>query len=146
MRSRVLFPMAVVSTFALFSVAIVVLMVGCSDKVTKEDENVVTTTSLFLFAPSSVLKDEAVPVNVGMTDQDGNRISAVEVSFSVTPDTMGYFTPSIDTTDANGLVSTVFTGTELGFGTLVAVAEAAQDTAEIHVVAYTSRRPDGPIK
>ncbi|NIM96774.1 MAG: hypothetical protein GTO24_01425 [candidate division Zixibacteria bacterium] len=146
MRSKVLFPMAVVSTIALLSVAIVVWMVGCSDKVTKEGENVVTTTSLFLFAPSSVLKDEAVPVNVGMTDQDGNRISAVEVSFSVTPDTLGFFTPSIDTTDANGLVSTVFTGTELGVGTIVAVAEVAQDNAQIKVVAYTSKRPDGPIQ
>lgn len=146
MRSKVLFPMAVVSTLALFSVAIVVWMVGCSDRVTKEDKVVVTTTSLFLFAPSSVLKDEAVPVNVGMTDQDGNRISAVEVSFSVSPDTLGFFTPSVDTTDANGLISAVFTGTELGLGTIVAVAEAAQDAAQIKVVAYTSRRPDGPIQ
>lgn len=146
MRSKVLFPMAVVSTIALFSVAIAVWMVGCSDKVTKEDKAVVTTTSLFLFAPSSVLKDEGVPVNVGMADQNGNRISAAEVSFSVTPDTLGFFTPSIDTTDADGLISTIFTGTELGLGTIVAAAQVAQDTAQIQVVAYTSRRPDEPSK
>lgn len=146
MHGKVSDAVVVVSVFALLSAAFALLVVGCSERVTRVGEEAVVTTSLFLFAPSSVLMDEAVPVNVGMTDQDGNRISAVEVSFSVTPDTIGYFTPSIDTTDANGLASTVFTGTQLGLGTVVAVAEAAQDAAQIQVVAYTSRRPDGPIK
>jgi adhesin/invasin len=144
MRRKVSDAVVAVSVFALLFAAFALLMIGCSERVTKVGEEAVVTTSLSLFAPSSVLKDQTVAVNGEITDQDGDPVSGVEVSFSVTPSSLGFFTPSVATTDASGLASSVFTATESGMGTIVAAAEGTQKTSQIEVV--TSQEEAQPLE
>jgi hypothetical protein len=136
--------LVVVSAFALCLTMVAILMMGCSEKVTKVGEEKVVTASLSIYAPSLVQKDQSAAVNVEVTDQDGNPISGVEVSFSVSPSTLGNFNPSAATTDATGLASSVFTATEAGSGTIVATAESKQQTAQIEVAA--SQEASEPLK
>jgi hypothetical protein len=136
--------LVVVSAFALCLTVVAILMTGCSEKVTKVGEEKVVTAYLSIYAPSLVQKDQTAAVNVEVTDQDGNPISGVEVSFSVSPSTLGDFNPSAATTDATGLASSVFTATEAGSGTIVATAESKQQTAQIEVAA--SQEAAEPLK
>ncbi|MCK4224806.1 MAG: Ig-like domain-containing protein [candidate division Zixibacteria bacterium] len=133
MSRKVSNSLVVVSVFALFSAAVAILLVGCSEKVTKvNDETVITAT---LYAPTSVLNGQSVAVNVEVMDEEGNPVSGVEVSFSVSPSTAGHFTPEVATTDDNGLATSVFTATGLGTATIQASAQGAQPkTAQIEVV------------
>jgi hypothetical protein len=134
----------VVSAFALCLTATVILMMGCSERVTKVGDEKVVTASLSIYAPTLVQKDQTAAVNVEVTDQDGNPVSGVEVSFSVSPSTLGHFDPAVATTDATGLASSVFTATEAGSGTIVATAESKQQTHQIEVT--TSQEAAEPLK
>jgi len=125
--------LVVISTFVLFSVATAILMIGCSEKVTKEDEGAVIIKSLY--APSSVQKGHTGMVDVEVKDDGDRPVSGVGVSFSVSPASIGYFTPTVDTTDDNGLSASVFSATGLGTATIqVSVQGAQPKTAQIEVV------------
>jgi len=122
------------SWVVLILLAIAMLMAGCSNKrSTKEEERVVLIKSLY--APSSVQKGKTGTVDVEVKDDKDNPVSGVRVSFSATPSSIGYFTPTVDTTDANGLAASVFTATDLGTATIQASAEGSQfKTAQIEVI------------
>ena len=124
----------VVSSWAvLVLLAIAILMVGCSGKRSTEEEAAVIIKSLY--APSSVQKGQTGTVNVEVKDDQDRPLSGVRVSFSVSPTSIGDFTPTEDTTDANGLVASVFTATGLGTATIRVSAEGAESkTAQIEVV------------
>ena len=123
------------SWVVLILLAIVTLMVGCSNKrSTKEDQDGAVIIE-FLSAPSSVQKGQTGMVDVEVKDDQDRALSEVRVSFSVSPTSIGYCTPTEDTTDVNGLAATVFTATDLGAATIQASAEGAQPkTAQIEVV------------
>jgi adhesin/invasin len=108
-------------------------MAGCSKKSTEAGEEAVIIKSLY--APSSVQKGKTGTVDVEVKDDKDNSVSGVRVSFSVSPASIGYFTPIMDTTDENGLAASVFTATGLGTATIQVGAEGAQSkTAEIEIV------------
>jgi len=105
---------------------------GCSKNSTKEKAAVIIKS---LYVPSSVQNGRTGVVDVEVKDDKDSPISGVKISFSVSPASVGYFTPTLDTTDENGLAASVFTATGLGTATIQASAEGAQSkTAEIEVV------------
>jgi hypothetical protein len=125
------FPIASSWFVLLFSI-IAILMAGCSKKSTKEEGAVIIKS---LYAPSSVQKGKTGTVDVEVKDDKDNAVSGVRVSFSVSPASIGYFTPTMDTTDVNGLAASVFTATGLGTATIQIGAEGAPSkTAEIEIV------------
>jgi len=83
-------------------------------------------------SPSSSIDVGAVSVSPGsITVGESSVVEAVVMSgenplanrvvlFACTPPTAGYFTPTMDTSDANGLVASVFTATQSGDITLTA--------------------------
>ncbi|MCJ7577404.1 MAG: hypothetical protein MUO91_03015, partial [candidate division Zixibacteria bacterium] len=120
------------SWVVLILLVIAILMAGCSKKSTKEEAAVIIKS---LYAPSSVQKGKTGMVDVEVKDDKDQSISGVRVSFSVSPASIGYFTPTMDTTDENGLAASVFTATGLGTATIQVGAEGAQSkTAEIEIV------------
>jgi hypothetical protein len=113
-------------------VLLMVLTSGCSKNSTKEKATVIIKS---LYAPSSVQKGKTDVVDVEVKDDKDRPISGVKTSFSVSPASLGYFSPTVDTTDANGLVASVFTATGLGTATIQVSAEGAQSkTTQIEVV------------
>ncbi len=121
------------SWVVLILLVIAILMAGCSKKSTKTGEEAVIIKSLY--APSSVQKGKTGMVDVEVKDDNDQSVSGVRVSFSVSPASIGYFTPIMDTTDENGLAASVFTATGLGTATIQVGAEGAQSkTAEIEIV------------
>lgn len=120
------------SWVVLILLVIGILMAGCSKKSTKEEAAVIINS---LYAPSSVQNGKTGVVDVEVKDDKDHSLSGVRVSFSVSPASIGYFTPTVDTTDENGLAASVFTATGLGTATIQASAEGAQSkTSEIEVV------------
>jgi hypothetical protein len=117
-------------TLAVFSL----LLMACSEKSTKGTGKVVMIKSLSAI-PRSVQKGQTSVVGV-LVEDDGNRpISGALVSFSVTPSTIGYCTPEVDTTGADGSAATIFTSADFGTAIIQANVEgAASQTIQIEVV------------
>lgn len=121
------------SGILLISLAIAVLLVGCSERATENEEKVVIIKAIY--APSSVQKGQTGLVDVEVKDDRNQPVSGVRVTFSVSPTSIGYFTPTVDSTDANGRAASVFTATDLGTATIQVTAEGAQSkTTQIEVV------------
>ena len=121
------------SWVVLILLVIAILMAGCSKKSTEAGEEAVIIKSLY--APSSVQNGQTGVVDVEVKDDKDQSVSGVRVSFSASPASIGYFTPTMDTTDENGLAASVFTATGLGTATIQVGAEGAQSkTAEIEIV------------
>ncbi len=119
-------------SFCFVLTSLLVLLVGCSKKSTEEETAIIIES---LYAPSSVQNGQTGMVDVEVKDDKDNPLSGVRVSFSVSPASIGYFTPTADTTDENGLAASVFTATGLGTATIQASAEGTQPkTAQIEVV------------
>jgi len=131
--NRKVFNFLVVSFLVLLVlISITILMVGCGERSTKQEPVVIIKS---LYAPSSIQKGKTGTVDVEVKDYYNRPLSGVKVSFSVRPSSIGYFTPAVDTTDANGLAASVFTATALGTATIEVSAEGAQSkTAQIEVV------------
>ncbi len=103
--------------FAAAAVAFVIA--GCGDSSLSGSgsyfiEAIVTTPS------SEVTKGATVILEAQVTDANGVPVEGKEVTFSVSPTSMGYFTPVTATSDADGLVATVFTAASAGNATLTA--------------------------
>ncbi|MFH1335089.1 MAG: invasin domain 3-containing protein, partial [Candidatus Zixiibacteriota bacterium] len=110
------------------------LFLGCSEKSTKDNGTVVTIKSLSVI-PSEVQKGQTAVVDVAVEDDADRPVSGAQVAFSVTPGTIGYCTPLVDTTDANGSAAAIFTATDLGTATIqVNVAGVASRTIQVDIV------------
>ena len=121
------------STLILLSISL--MMMGCSEKSTKDDETVVLIKSLSIAPSDEIQKGQTGVVNVVVEDDADRPISGVQVSFSVTPATVGFCTPSVDTTDANGSAASIFTPTDFGTATIqVNAAGVASQTIQVEVV------------
>jgi len=128
------FPGGLYCRLILIAFLVSVMMVGCSEKSTKDSETVVLIKALSV-VPSEVQKGQIGVVDVVVGDDADRPVSGVQVSFSVTPATIGYCSPSIDTTDANGSAATIFTPTDFGTATIKAnVQGAGSKTVQIEVV------------
>ncbi len=122
--------------WVLLSFSLVWMMImGCSEKSTKDSETVVLIKSLSIAPSGELQKGQTAVVDVMVEDDADRPVSGVQVSFSVTPATVGYCSPSVDTTDENGSAATVFTPTDFGTATIQAsVAGAESKTVQIQVV------------
>lgn len=84
--------------------------------------------------PSSIEEDDSCLVAALVTNEDGDPIEGITVSFSVTPDTAGYLSSSVETTDAFGIVYTYFYSLHSGTATLEATSErAGSKSTQIYV-------------
>ncbi|MGB2980765.1 MAG: hypothetical protein WBC77_05930 [Candidatus Zixiibacteriota bacterium] len=121
------------STLILLSISM--MMMGCSEKSTKDSETVVLIKSLSIAPSDEIQKGQTGVVNVVVEDDADRPVSGVQVSFSVTPAAVGYCTPSVDTTDANGSAASIFTPTDFGTATIqVNVPGVASGSVQIKVV------------
>jgi hypothetical protein len=121
------------STLIVLSISM--LMVGCSEKSTKDDETVVLIKSFSIAPSGEIQKSQTGVVNVVVEDDADRPVSGVQVSFSVTPAAIGYCTPSVDTTDANGSAAAIFTPTDFGTATIQAsIPGVASKSVQIEVV------------
>ncbi len=112
-----------------------VMIVGCSDKATKDTETVVILKSLSIAPSDEIQKGQTGVVSVEVNDDADRPISGVQVSFSVTPAAVGYCTPSVDTTDASGSAASIFTPTDFGTATIQAsIPGVAAKSIQIRVV------------
>ncbi len=132
-RKKVGFPKALYwFLIAVFLVS--VMSMGCSEKSTKDSEAVVIIKTLSV-APPQIQKGQTGVVDVVVEDDADRAVSGISVSFSVTPATIGYCSPSVDTTDENGSAATIFTPTDFGTATIQAsVAGAGSKTVQVEVV------------
>ncbi|UCD17061.1 MAG: hypothetical protein JSV44_11505 [Candidatus Zixiibacteriota bacterium] len=90
------------------------LIAGCdSSSSTRSTPSSSFDVGAITVSPSSITVGESAVVEAIITNGDEPLPNRV-VLFSCTPATAGYFTPSMDTSDANGLVASVFTATQSG--------------------------------
>ncbi len=90
----------------------VMIIAGCSNKNVVNDTPVGTSVSVTV-SPSTVQTNNTAVVEATVATGSTplpNRI----VNFTVSPISAGYFTPTSDTTDANGIAATIFTATQSG--------------------------------
>ncbi|MFQ5607452.1 MAG: hypothetical protein ACE5GA_05855 [Candidatus Zixiibacteriota bacterium] len=73
-----------------------------------------------LTANPSAMDTGATTVVEAVVRENGAVVADRVVTFTVSPTSAGFFTPSVDTSDASGLVATVFTSTTSGSATISA--------------------------
>jgi hypothetical protein len=125
----------------LSGMALVCLLMSCGERSTKSEGNGegggVVITSLVV-VPSPVQEGRSAVVDMVVLDDVGQPLSGVEVSFSVSPTTIGHCSPALDTTDANGSAGTVFTAASPGAAVIRAGIEGVTSkTVQVEVVAQT---------
>ncbi len=76
-----------------------------------------------LTATPGTVDDGSTTVVEGTVTNNGTVTANKLVTFSVSPSTAGSFSPASATSDANGLVATVFTATSVGSATITASVE-----------------------
>lgn len=136
----------IVSGFAvLVIVAFAFIVAGCGDDSLSSGGNYFVE-QIASTPTSEVDKGSTVVVQALVTDADGMPASGRPVTFSVTPTSLGYFTPSTDTTDSDGLVASLFTAASAGSATLTAtvgsnslskalrINESATSTGRVSIV------------
>lgn len=99
--------------------ALAFAIAGCGDDTLSGSGNYFIET-IYSTPSSEVTKGSTVIVEAQVTDANGNPVAGREVTFTVSPTSLGYFTPMTDTSDASGLVASVFTAASAGNATLTA--------------------------
>jgi len=94
-----------------------IVMAGC-DSAPKTSSSG-DTTSDYSFSTPTVAESEidqgtTTIVDITVTDDNGDPYEGLEVIFGVEPSTGGTFSPAVDTSDSNGLVSSIFTASQAG--------------------------------
>jgi len=118
----------------LLTMALVCLMLSCGERSTKSEDGAVVIKSLVI-VPPAVQEGRTGVVDVVVEDDANHPLSGVRVSFSVSPTNIGYCSPQVDTTDANGSAGTVFTATSLGVAVISAnIDGAVSKTVQVEVV------------
>lgn len=116
MRTKNLF--AAVALAAAMALLTMLVVGGCSSS-TKSDSSVSLQVSSVTASPSAIAVGSTTIIEAEVTD--GDKVLANRaVTFTVNPTNAGYFTPAVDTTDASGVVGTVFTATQSGAAILTA--------------------------
>jgi len=124
-------------TTALISLAVLVI-VGCSSK-SMMDEIPEGTTISVTASPDS-LDTGSTSVIEATVENDGAGLSNQVVTFSVEPTNSGYFTPAVDTTDADGIAATVFTATTSGTAAIAATVSGTSVFGTVGVTVTQSQQ------
>ncbi|MFH2056323.1 MAG: Ig-like domain-containing protein [bacterium] len=113
------------------------LVGGCGDDMLSSGGNgQISYLSVFSIGTETV--GNSVTVEVGVVDSDGFALSGQTVAFSVSPSSLGYFSPASDTSDADGVVTTTFTATASGRATLSATTGQSSKTYVIDIMSNSS--------
>lgn len=122
---------------ALTLLLIVVGISGCgNDMISSQDD--VAVAYIQVFSSGTELIGATTTVEAQITDKEGNPLSGQLVVFSATPSSLGFFTPSSDTTDADGVVTSIFTAAAVGTATLSAAAGDAIKSATLSILSGSS--------
>jgi hypothetical protein len=133
--------------YLILTMALVSLLVGgCEKKSTKETPEAprVARIKSLTIVPPVVQKGRTSVVDAVVEDDANRPFSGIRVTFTVSPANIGYCSPPVDTTDANGSAGSVFTATGYGIALVQATIEdATPKTAQVEVV--TSGEPTKPL-
>ncbi len=126
---------------AVFVLAITLtLLSGCGKKAYEPVQPPEETLTLYsiVATPSSIEEGDSCLIAALVTDENGDPREGIRVTFQVTPDTLGYLSSSIDTTDANGIVYTYFYSLYPGTATFNAISEkAGSKSTQVYIRAKT---------
>ncbi len=132
-----------VKTCTIILVGIAVVgMFGCSSKSVLDEEN--TSTISLTASPDSVTVGSNIVVEATVT-QDGTPQADQVVTFSCTPSSAGSFTPSVDTTDANGVAATIFVPTLSGSVEIEAALVGGSVSSTATVTVTQSQQAGGNV-
>lgn len=128
MRKGILYlSWALILLFLSFSV-----WVSCEKKPLESKEELSIQT--LKATPSSMQRNNTSTVEAWVMDQKGSPKSGVEVTFSVSPDSLGWFSPAIATTGTDGKASAVFHPFYIGTGLIEAsLSSGANKNTQITV-------------
>ena len=104
-----------------------ILLSSCGKKAyepVQPPEEALTIYSIVV-TPSSIEEGDTCLIAALVVDESGDPREGIQVTFQVTPDTLGYFSNSIDTTDAYGLASTYFYSIHPGNAIMEATSQKA---------------------
>jgi len=127
---------AVIALCSLLSL-VGLIVVGCGDS-TLSDSGSVRVQYLSSSPSGQINRGSTAVVEAKVIDASGNALSGQRVTFSVTPTSLGYFTPTSDTSAADGTVAAVFTATSSGTATLQATTSGVTATANLLINDNTS--------
>jgi hypothetical protein len=111
---------------------------GCGDDAVSNNGSSIAIAYVQVFSSGSADIGASMTVEAQVTDQSGAPLSGQLVVFSVTPSSLGYFTPASDTSDADGKVAVLFTATSAGIATLSAASGDAAKSASLTIVGESS--------
>ena len=104
--------------FLLLVLVVIVAFIGCdSNKGTTTSTPSASSTVTVSTSPSSIENGSTSVVEATVVSSSTGVPNQV-VTFTVSPSNAGYFTPSVDTTDANGIAASVFTAITTGSATI----------------------------
>ena len=106
----------------MIAVIALVSFIGCSSK-SVLDESVPDGTSVTVSASPSSIESGSTSVVEATVVANSSGVANQVVTFTVSPANAGYFTPAVDTTDANGAAASVFTATTTGDATVSCVLD-----------------------
>ena len=124
------------------------VFVGCDSKSTSDSStggSTSGTTVSVSTSPASITQNTTSIVEATVISNSAGVPGQI-VTFAVTPATAGYFTPAFDTTDANGVAASVFTGTSIGTATVSCTAGGSTiGSSVMSVVSSTQTGGDGNV-
>lgn len=111
------------SAATMLAIAMLVLS-GCNSRSTLDTGAPGGSTVAVTASPTTI--DQGATSVIEVTIVDGtNGIANQEVTFTVTPSSAGFFSPSMDTTNANGVAAAIFTATTSGAATITVAASGS---------------------
>ncbi len=110
----------------------IAVLTGCGGKTVVEDAS--TGSTMIVTVSPSTVQTNSTAVVEAIVMSGSTPLSNRIVNFTVSPANTGYFTPSSDTTDANGAAATIFTASVSGSAN---VSASVQGTSVTGVRAVT---------
>jgi hypothetical protein len=114
-------------------IALALFAAGCGSK--HSNETTPSGTTVQVTASPSSINSGGTAVVEAIVANGTTPLADRVVTFTASPSTSGYFTPSVDTTDANGAAATVYTATTTGPVTVTATVSGTSlsDNAALSV-------------
>jgi adhesin/invasin len=132
------------AAFFVSALLLAVIIAGCSSSSNDSSDNASLQVATVTATPSSISVGSTTVVEAVVTDGSKPLANRV-VAFTASPASSGYFTPALDTSDADGIVASVFTATQSGTASLTAtVSGVASKSVSVSVVS-SSQQGSGNI-
>jgi hypothetical protein len=128
--------------FSVMALIFAIFLGGCSSS-SDSDSSGTLQVSNITASPTAITVGSTTVIEAEITDGTDPLANRV-VTFTCTPSTAGYFTPSIDTSDADGIVAAVFTATQSGNAVLTATVSGSV-TNSVSLAVSTSSSGSGNV-